>query len=107
MRRPPDKEEPAPEDGPPDTAAATATDPTKLPATIPAGLDGIGQERLRAVRMLASAISDDASRQVGHMVDKGWPLAEARAATGRWWSSVALVAIRDGLAEGEHRARAA
>jgi hypothetical protein len=57
--------------------------------------------------MMASVITEDTSRQVVELVDAGWPIAEARAVSGRWWSSVALLAIRDGMDEGERRARAA
>ena len=101
----PPAEEPAPKDRLPISAAATATK-ASVPVTIPAGLEGVGQERLRAVTMLAATITEDVAYWTGRMVDDGWPVSEARAATGRWWSSVALVAIRDGLDEGERRAAA-
>jgi hypothetical protein len=100
-------EEPAPKDRLPISAAATATDRASVPVTIPGELAGRGQERLRAINMLRATITEDVAHEVARMVDIGFPYLEARASTGRWWSSVALVAIRDGLAEADRRARAA
>jgi hypothetical protein len=57
--------------------------------------------------MIAATITADVVREVAYMVELGWAVPEARASTGRWWSSVALVAIRDGLDEADRRARAA
>ena len=90
----------------PDQSGSDTNSTVRLPAPIPTGLEGVGQERVRAVRMVACTITEDTSRQVFELVDAGWPVAEARASAGRWWSSNVLVAIRDGLDEGVRRAAA-
>ena len=97
----------------PQSPAAPEVPSLTTPATrVPHGGDIVPRfdgynERGRAVATIFAAMAEDTGRLVLELVEAGWPIGVARTSAGSWWSTTCLKALRDGLAEGDRRARTA